>query len=159
MATHKVVWFVWGFLTRICKSSTCYISVGSVCIWCFVNMLAKKCLLLGSDFLHCFWHLGLILFETNGIFLREFRAGKKPSYTSADHLYFLSCLQKLTGVICPYPQNDPGWEQMLSAGHVGEGAAVPECLITGACGGSSSLYCAQQSPSGRWQTQKSPLFH
>lgn len=43
---------------------------------------------------------------SNGIFLREFRAGKKPSYTRADRLSFLSCLPKLTGVMPPCTQHD-----------------------------------------------------
>lgn len=69
---------------------------------------------------------------SNSIFLSEFRAGKKPSYTRADHLYILSCLQKLIGVIPSYSQNDTGWEQMLSVGHadiLGEGTAVSGLLF------------------------------
>lgn len=76
------------------------------------------------------------LLWSSGIFLREFRAGKKPSYTRADHLSFLSCLPKLTGVMPPCTQHDTGWEQMLSVGHadiLGEGTAVPWCSLVTDC--------------------------
>lgn len=51
--------------------------MGSECIWCFVNMLAKKCLLLVSDVFLLTSRFNFLW--SNGIFLREFRAGKQPS--------------------------------------------------------------------------------
>lgn len=105
--------------------------MGSEYIWCFIDMLAKRCLLLVSDFSELLLVSRFKFLWSNDTSSRELKLVKSPSVQGWPSIFSFTYTKAHRSP--RYTQNNIGCEKVLSVGCLdilGEGAAAPGMLFS-----------------------------